>query len=331
MPKWPELSLWADGIKQGDRAYLGRAISLIESSLSSDQEIAEQLFEKLGAPEKISFRIGITGVPGAGKSSFIEQIGLFITQNLEQKIAVLAIDPSSPISGGSILGDKTRMNDLARDPFAFIRPSPSSGSLGGVAQRTMETIRLCEFAGYDYIFIETVGIGQSEAVVKKLSDLLLLLLITGAGDQLQGIKRGIMELADLILINKADGDNLLAAKRAVAETNQSVRLLSESESGWNCKVSHCSSMKQTDMERIWLQIKDYFQFIQSIGWLQKNRRNQSHYWLHTHLEERLKKDLIGWLKAKPEVQALLKRESKIDEPFVLSRKLYDEYKKNNLE
>lgn len=331
MPKWPDLSLWADGIKQGDRAYLGRAISLIESSLPKDQEIAELLFEKLGQVKKPSFRIGITGVPGAGKSSFIEQMGLFITQNLQQKIAVLAIDPSSPISGGSILGDKTRTNDLARDPLAFIRPSPSRGSLGGVAQRTTETIRLCELAGYDYIFIETVGIGQSEAVVKKLSDLLILLLITGAGDQLQGIKRGIMELADLILINKADGENLLAAKRAVSETAQAVRLLSESESGWNCKVTHCSSMNPRDMERIWMMIKDYFQFILSDGWLQKNRTHQSHYWLHTHLEERLKKDLVGWLKTKTNVNAFIDTESEILEPFVLSRKLYNEYKKDSNE
>jgi LAO/AO transport system kinase len=326
MPKWPDLSLWADGIKQGNRAHLGRAISLIESSLENDNLLAEQLFERLGKPENPSFRIGITGVPGAGKSTFIEQLGLFITQNLEQKIAVLAIDPSSPISGGSILGDKTRMNDLARDPLAFIRPSPSGGSLGGVAKRTLETIRLCEFAGYNYIFIETVGIGQSEAVVKKLSDLLLLLLITGAGDQLQGIKRGIMELADLILINKADGENLLAAKRAVSETNQAVRLLTESESGWNCKVSHCSSMSQKDMERVWIQIKDYFQFIQSVGWFEKNRIHQSHFWLYTHLEERLKRDLMGWISTRTEAKSLLNSDSAIEEPFVLSRKLYAEYK-----
>ena len=236
--EFPSTAELVEGILNADRARMGQAISLVESELPLHRERAEELLEQLGPAAGKSWRIGITGVPGAGKSSFLEQLGLYITREREEKVAVLAIDPSSPISGGSILGDKTRMNDLARDPRAFIRPSPSGGTFGGVARRSQEIIRICEAAGFQYCFIETVGVGQSEDLVKKLSDAMILLMITGAGDQLQGIKRGIMEVADLVLVNKADGSNTVPAKKDPCGAAAVRRHASSSSARTSCGLRH---------------------------------------------------------------------------------------------
>lgn len=326
MPKLPDINLLEDGIRKADRASLGRAISLVESELPSHRDLAEELLERIKDSAGSSWHIGITGVPGAGKSTFLEQLGLYISRERNEKLAILAIDPSSPVSGGSILGDKTRMNDLARDPNAFIRPSPSGGTLGGIARRSMETIRICEAAGFKYCFIETVGVGQSEALVKKLSDVMVLLLITGAGDQLQGIKRGIMELADVILINKADGDNIRPAKRALAEIKQAIPLLPDPEHGRAIVADTCSSISMNDMERVWSLLHDYFVYVKASGWLEDNRAEQNNYWIKAQMEDSLLSEMRSWLAHSEEAQQLLNN-AQTDSPFAASRKLLKSYER----
>lgn len=326
MPKLLDLQELEDGVRRADRAWLGRAISLVESELPVHRELAEALLERIKDRAGSSWRIGITGVPGAGKSTFLEQLGLYITRERREPLAVLAIDPSSPISGGSILGDKTRMNDLARDPLAFIRPSPSGGSLGGIARRSLETVRICEAAGFKYCFIETVGVGQSEALVKKLSDVLILLLITGAGDQLQGIKRGIMELADLMLINKADGDNLPAARRALAEIKQAIQLLPEPEHGRPVTADLCSSVHANDMERIWGLLMDFFRYVQASGWMEENRKAQEAFWIQAQLEDHLLHEARRWMRQSPEALRLLANEAH-SSPFTAGRKLLEAFRR----
>ncbi len=236
----------AKGVLEGDRSALGRSISLVESRLEAHRSLAIDLLDLLPPSELRTLRIGVTGAPGAGKSSFIERVGIELCRERGEKVAVLAVDPSSPESGGSILGDKTRMEELSREPRAFIRPSPSSGSLGGIARRTAEAIRLCEAAGYRYIFIETVGVGQSEFKVRELCDIVTLLLVTGSGDQLQALKRGIMETADIIAINKADGENKRAARILALEVAQAIRI-TEARSDF-IKVMTVSSLPQKDSE-----------------------------------------------------------------------------------
>jgi LAO/AO transport system kinase len=244
------------GIQRGDVAVLGQAITLVESALTKHRSIAETLIEKCLPLSGKSIRIGITGVPGVGKSTFIEAWGNYLT-SLGHKVAVLAVDPSSQTSKGSILGDKTRMNDLAINPKAFIRPSPSAGSLGGVAQKTRESIILCEAAGFDVILIETVGVGQSETAVHSMTDFFLLLMLSGAGDELQGIKRGIMEMADHLTITKADGDNLKKAKLAASEYKNALHLFPAQESGYTPQVSICSALEKTGLDSIWSTIESY--------------------------------------------------------------------------
>lgn len=262
------------GIEQGNNMVLSKAITLIESSLPTHQKLAQQVIEKCLPLSGKSIRIGITGVPGVGKSTFIETLGMnLIKQN--RKIAVLAIDPSSQRSKGSILGDKTRMEDLANHPDAFIRPSASSGSLGGVARKTNETIILCEAAGFDTIFIETVGVGQSETAVHSMVDFFLLLMLAGAGDELQGIKRGIMEMADMILINKADGDNIQKAKNAKTQYENALHLFPLTASGWTPKVEICSALNHSGIEAAWTNIRTYIEKTRSNGYFEKNRQNQS--------------------------------------------------------
>lgn len=230
MRERPAPEVLIEGLLRGDRAALGRAISLIESKLPEDQERAQSLLDLLPPSPSDSVRIGITGPPGAGKSSFIERIGLELCRERDAKVAVLAIDPSSPESGGSLLGDKTRMEELSREPRAFIRPSPSSGLLGGVARHSAELVRLCEAAGYRYVFVETVGVGQSEYQVRELCDMVVLLLVTGSGDQLQALKRGIMETADLIAIHKADGPNAPKARALALEVRQALGMRTSGKS-----------------------------------------------------------------------------------------------------
>lgn len=274
--KAPEISIkdYIAGIKQGNRMILSKAITLVESALQSHQELAQQLIEQCLPLSGNSLRIGITGIPGVGKSTFIESFGLHII-SLGRRVAVLAIDPSSSRSKGSILGDKTRMEDLANNSEAFIRPSASSGTLGGVARKTNETIILCEAAGFDTIFIETVGVGQSETAVHSMVDFFLLLMLAGAGDELQGIKRGIMEMADLILINKADGDNVQKALNAKIQYKNVLHLFPLPESKWNPKVESCSALNNEGISQVWKLIKEYERLTKSNGYFENNRENQS--------------------------------------------------------
>jgi LAO/AO transport system kinase len=254
--------------------------------LPEHQELARSIIRNSLPLAGKSVRIGITGVPGVGKSTFIEALGISITAS-GSKLAVLAIDPSSERSGGSILGDKTRMEALAADENAFIRPSPAGGSLGGVARKTRETIILCEAAGYDVIFIETVGVGQSETTVHSMVDFFLLLMLAGAGDELQGIKRGIMEMADLIAITKADGSNKEKAERARTEYKNALHLFPPSESGWIPRVLTCSSQEQTGIEDIWQSIGEYVSFVKENGYFSQKRSRQSKYWMYEFIHESL--------------------------------------------
>jgi len=275
-----------EGIKAGDRAFLSRAITLVESSLPAHQTVAQELIGLCMPLSGSSFRLGITGVPGAGKSTFIEAMGKQVT-SLGHKLAVLAIDPSSSRSGGSILGDKTRMEELAVDPSAFIRPSPSGGSLGGVARKTRETVILCEAAGFDTLFIETVGVGQSETAVHSMVDFFLLLMIPGAGDELQGIKRGIMEMADAVVINKADGTNIQKAEQAKAEYRSALHLFPPSGSGWEPEVLSCSSLERSGLDGIWEMIARYRALVAQNGWFAMRRSEQARYWFYETIREGL--------------------------------------------
>ncbi len=264
---------YVEGIRSGNRTILSQAITLIESSLPSHQQLAEKIMELCLPLSGNSIRIGITGVPGVGKSTFIESLGKELTL-AGHKLAVLAIDPSSKRTKGSILGDKTRMEELATDANAFIRPSPSAGSLGGVAQKTKEIIVLCEAAGFDIIFVETVGVGQSETAVHSMVDFFLLLMLAGAGDELQGIKRGIMEMADAIVINKADGDNLKKAELAQREYKNALHLFPPTESGWIPFVSTCSAREKKGINEIWEKILEYETLAKKDGYFPKRRKEQ---------------------------------------------------------
>lgn len=283
------VSAYVDGIRRGDRVLLSRAITLIESARSEHQQIAREILEKCLPHTGNSLRIGITGSPGVGKSSFIETFGSWLTNEQGRKLAVLAIDPTSQVSRGSILGDKTRMEKLSSDPNAFIRPSPAGDSLGGVAVRTRETMLLCEAAGFDTIFIETVGVGQSEVAVHGMVDFFLLLLLPGAGDELQGIKRGIVEMADLIAINKADGDNIEPAKTARQEYARALHLFPPKSSGWSPKAVTCSALSGDGMAAIWDLLIDFQKITKENGWFLQNRKEQSKRWLHEQLEYELKR------------------------------------------
>ncbi|MCL2289777.1 MAG: methylmalonyl Co-A mutase-associated GTPase MeaB [Bacteroidetes bacterium] len=265
---------YIDGILAANRVVLSQAITLIESTAPQDIETANQIIEKCLPYSGNSIRIGITGVPGAGKSTFIEAFGKYLT-SIGKKLAVLAVDPSSELSKGSILGDKTRMEELSIDPNAFIRPSPSGATLGGVARKTRETVILCEAAGFDVIVIETVGVGQSETVVKSMVDFFLLLMLSGAGDELQGIKRGIMEMADALIITKADGDNVPKATAAKALYQSALQLFPKNENGWMPPVGTCSVYHTDSIERIWQLISDFEKLTKGNGFFFKHRTEQS--------------------------------------------------------
>jgi len=278
---------YVNGILNGDRGILSQAITLIESSKFEHQKIAQEIIEKCLPYSGKSVRIGITGVPGAGKSTFIEAFGKHVTNN-GHKLAVLAIDPSSERSKGSILGDKTRMEELSVDQNAYIRPSPSAGSLGGVARKTRESLILCEAAGFDTILIETVGVGQSETAVHSMVDFFLLIKIAGAGDELQGIKRGIMEMADAISINKADGNNIHKAQLARVQFENALHLFPQSPSGWNPKVLTCSAIEKTGIDSIWDTIMDYCSHTQQNGYFEHRRSEQAKYWMYETINDQLK-------------------------------------------
>ncbi|QLG47290.1 methylmalonyl Co-A mutase-associated GTPase MeaB [Costertonia aggregata] len=283
----PTVTELVQGILNGDTAALGRGITLVESTNSSHLENANTIIESCLPKSKNSIRIGITGVPGVGKSTFIEAFGKLLTDK-GKKVAVLAVDPSSTISKGSILGDKTRMQELIRNPKAFIRPSPSGKSLGGVARKTRESIILCEAAGYDVILIETVGVGQSETAVHSMVDFFLLLKLAGAGDELQGIKRGVIEMADIIVINKADGENIKQAKIAKTEFERALHLYPPKENGWIPKVLTCSALNATGTDEIWEIIDTYIAENKKNDYFTIKRNQQNMYWLEQTLDDRLK-------------------------------------------
>lgn len=286
------------GIVRGDRLVLARAVTLIESARDVDRELAEQIIEDCLPHSGHSIRVGITGVPGAGKSSLIEALGRYLITEQKQKVAVLAIDPSSQLSGGSILGDKTRMTALAASEMAFIRPSPSKGMAGGVAQRTREAMLLCEAAGYRNVLVETVGVGQSETAVHEMVDFFLLVTLAGAGDELQGIKRGVMELADLIAVNKADGENVRAAERARVEAQHALHFFPAADSGWTPRAITCSAVTGKGIREMWECVSEYVALTKGNGWFGRARRTQQKRWLHEMIEQSLRQ----WFDTHPAVR-----------------------------
>ena len=288
----------AQGIRNGDRVSLSRAITLAESARADHQLQAQELIQELLPLTGKSKRIAITGVPGVGKSTFIESLGQLLTQK-GMKVAVLAIDPSSTLSGGSILGDKTRMEDLARNPNAYIRPSATGGYLGGIASRTYESMLLCEAAGFDLILIETVGVGQSEVLVNDMTDLFLFLQIPGGGDELQGIKRGIMEMSDLIFINKIDSFGLDKAKEVRVTFARSMQFLPQKDSGWKRKVVMGSGYTGEGLEEIWEKITEYFAAIEGNGYLMKRREEQNAVRVKDYIREQLDRKAMDLYKSKP--------------------------------
>ncbi|MBD5200203.1 MAG: methylmalonyl Co-A mutase-associated GTPase MeaB [Bacteroidales bacterium] len=289
-------------ILKGDMTTLSRAVTLVESINPDHQAIAQEVIEKCLPYSGNSRRIGITGVPGAGKSTSIDVFGLHVLKK-GGKLAVLAIDPSSERTKGSILGDKTRMEKLSIHPDAFIRPSPSAGSLGGVARKTRETIVLCEAAGFNNIFVETVGVGQSETAVHSMVDFFLLIQLAGTGDELQGIKRGIMEMADGIVINKADGDNIDRARLAQAQFRSALHLFPPTTSGWMPEVLTYSGYYELGIEEVWAMIDRYFDFVTSNGYFEHKRRQQARYWMFESIDTQLRSNFYN----NPEVKALLER------------------------
>ncbi len=276
------------GILAGDRVLLGQAITLVESQNPAHAPLARQIVEACLPHSGRSIRIGVTGSPGVGKSTFIEALGSYLIDQ-GHKVAVLAIDPSSKQSKGSILGDKTRMNLLSARPEAFIRPSPAGDSLGGVAHKTRETILLCEAAGYDVVMVETVGVGQSETAVHSMADFFLLLLLPGAGDELQGIKRGIVEMADLLAVNKADGDRLQLAKEAQRSYRNALHLFPPKESNWTPPVALCSSINQEGIETIWQQVLEFQKTTTDNGYFLRHRQEQAKYWLLEFIQEKMQR------------------------------------------
>ncbi len=291
---------FVEGIRAKDVAILSQAITMVESNNPAHYAAAQQIIEGCLPHAGQSVRIGITGVPGAGKSTFIEAIGGMVAEQ-GHRLAVLAIDPSSERSGGSILGDKTRMESISTDPRVFIRPSPSAGSLGGVARKTRETVVLCEAAGYDVVFIETVGVGQSETAVHSMVDLFMLLQIAGAGDELQGIKRGIMEMADAIVITKAEGENMTRAELAKRQFENALMLFPTPESGWRPRVFTSSAYAGTGLGEVWTGVEEFLDFVKTNGFWSANRNRQNQYWMRETIDDALRSDFYN----DPEIEALL--------------------------
>ena len=323
--KLPTTKEYVQGILKGNITFLSRAITLIESTNTTHQKKANQILEQCLPFANKSVRIGITGVPGVGKSTFIEAFGKHLTDK-GKKVAVLAVDPSSSVNKGSILGDKTRMEQLVTDTNAFIRPSPSGTSLGGVAQKTRESIILCEAAGFNTIIIETVGVGQSETMVHSMVDFFLLLKIAGAGDELQGIKRGIIEMADAIVINKADGDNLKNAKIAKVEFNRALHLYPPKESGWQPKVLTASALKNSGIEDVGIMIEDYISKSKESKFFNTKRNKQNKFWLESTIQQSLNnsffKNKLITNALKKEIDLLQKGTTT---PFVSAQKLLKLY------
>jgi LAO/AO transport system kinase len=279
-----------DLLRRGNRRALAKAITVVESTLESDRVKSQEILESLLAESGNSIRIGISGVPGVGKSTFIEAFGLYLIA-LGKKVAVLAVDPSSPMAGGSILGDKTRMEELSRAEHSYIRPSPSSGALGGVAQKTRESMLLCEAAGYDIILVETVGVGQSEFEVAGMVDFFLVLMVPNAGDELQGIKKGIMELVDGLVINKADGESINLAKQTISHYKNAFHLLKNS-GFWSPKVLSCSALEETNLDTVWAMVAEYVATAKNNGFFISNREQQNIDWMNKLIHELLQQRLV---------------------------------------
>ena len=327
-PKRRQLSVgdYVEGIVKGDITVLSRAVTLVESVKPEHQVLAQEVLEKCLPYTGNSVRVGISGVPGAGKSTSIDVFGLHVLQEYGGKLAVLAIDPSSERSKGSILGDKTRMVKLSVHPDSFIRPSPTAGSLGGVARKTRETILLCEAAGFDKIFVETVGVGQSETAVHSMVDFFLLIQLAGTGDELQGIKRGIMEMADGIVINKADGNNIEKAKLAATHFRNALHLFPAPESGWTPQVLTYSGFYGIGIKEIWDMIYKYIAFVKANGYFLRRRNEQSKYWMYETIDEHLRDsfyqdEVISRMLAEAEAEVLSGKVTS----FSAARRLLDVY------
>ena len=306
------IKILADQVRQGDRRALAKAITLVESTRDDHRQQTVELLETLIPNASNSIRIGISGAPGVGKSTFIEVLGSHLIK-LGHSLAVLAVDPSSAVTGGSILGDKTRMETLAFAEKAFVRPSPAGGTLGGVTRRTRESMLLCEAAGFDIILVETVGVGQSEMAVADITDMFLLLLLPASGDELQGIKRGIMELADLILVNKADGDQITLAAQTMSDYRLAVQFLASRFDGWQTPVMSCSSINNEGIVEAWAQVDAFKKILSDTGQLQQNRADQAKSWMWSEIAE----SLVADFKADERVKALIPEM----ESAVLSSKL----------
>ncbi len=312
-------------LRNGNHTSLSKAITLVESKATSDQDPAQSLIKQCLPYANKSVRIGITGVPGVGKSTFIEALGSYLTA-ANHKVAVLAVDPTSSLSHGSILGDKTRMSRLSQDNLAFIRPSASGDSLGGVARKTREAIILCEAAGFDTILIETVGVGQSETVVHSMVDFFLLLKLAGAGDELQGIKRGIIEMADAIVINKADGENFKAARVAKTAFAKALHLYPPKSSNWQPKVITCSALEEKGIEDTWTLLSSYFNKTKKSGHFNEKRAAQNKFWLLQTIENQLKDNFYQNKSIKTKLPAILEKVTRGElSPFQAAKDLLDSY------
>lgn len=304
--KLPSAAVFVKHILQGDISYLSRAITLVESKATEHQALASEILRSCLKHANNSIRIGITGVPGSGKSTFIESFGTYLT-SLGQQVAVLAIDPSSSISKGSILGDKTRMEKLANNEHAYIRPSASGDSLGGVARKTREAIILCEAAGFDTVIIETVGVGQSETAVHSMVDFFLLLKLAGAGDELQGIKRGILEMADAVVINKADGDNIKKAEIAKNEFTRALHMYPPKKNGWQPRVLTCSALENLNIDTIWKLIENYISAMKNSSFFTEKRNDQNKFWTLASVDEQLKQEFYNNPEVKKQLPVILQQ------------------------
>lgn len=320
------LQAYIDGVLKGDRVILSRAITIIESNLESDKLLAKDIIQAILPASGNSIRIGITGVPGVGKSTFIEVFGKHLIKQ-GHKVAILSIDPSSQRSRGSILGDKTRMEELSNLENAYIRPSASGETLGGVANKTAESMLLCEAAGYDVILIETVGVGQSETAVHGMTDFFLLLMLAGAGDELQGIKKGIMEMADMVVINKADGDNIRNSEIARLQYQNALHIFPQSESGWSPVVTTASSTKNTGIDEVWDEVLKYKQLVIENGYFIKNRNQQKIRWMYDNINDELKQLFYGSKEIAKNISALKEDiiSSKIS-PVKAAKKMIEQFK-----
>ena len=319
---------YIDGILNGDRVILSRAITITESNLESDKILAKEIVQEILPSSGKSIRIGITGVPGVGKSTFIEVFGLHLVKE-GHRVAILSIDPSSQRSKGSILGDKTRMEELANLQEAYIRPSASGDTLGGVANKTGETMLLCEAAGYDVILIETVGVGQSETAVHGMTDFFLLLMLAGAGDELQGIKKGIMEMADMVVINKADGDNIRMSEMARLQYQNALHIFPESESSWSPVVTTASAIKNIGISNVWDEVLKFKKLVDENGYFLKNRNHQQIKWMYNNISEELKQLFYGSTSIKSQLSKLEKDIVAVKiSPVKAAQKIIEAFKKS---